>query len=351
MKNSPDPLSAHEEDSVTYVEGLGFVPSQNGKPLSAQIRKMSNVICLILVSYFFFQRILTLPMAYFADFIGVEVDIDRLAGQITAAEPERLAVSTLTNTAAILPVLLLLAWIYRRALAVAGSFKRAHRGTSMIAIPILVAVGVLSMALGSLFEEFSGFFGLIFDSLPPSVSEVTPLVLFSFFTTLGLVLLQELLFRGIILAPLRRFGDEFAVLATAVLSALWSAGPIHAVFEFLFGLCAGYFVIRSGSVWTSFFSRLLLEGILFGFQCAAGMLTPQTAALVLISVCLLLLLLAMTAFIRFIRRDENAFRLLPAQGTMRTHTRLALFCSSLAFLLLLLSMAAKIVHIIQIIGW
>lgn len=62
-------------------------------------------------------------------------------------------------------------------------------------------------------------------------------------------LVEEFVFRGVIMQPLRRFGNVFAVLASALLFGLTHGGPSNIVFAFLCGVVLGFVVIASKSIW------------------------------------------------------------------------------------------------------
>jgi len=61
---------------------------------------------------------------------------------------------------------------------------------------------------------------------------------------------EELLFRGVMLQALRRFGDHFAVIVTSILFAFIHGNLLQGPFALLLGLLIGYFVIYTGSLWT-----------------------------------------------------------------------------------------------------
>lgn len=62
-------------------------------------------------------------------------------------------------------------------------------------------------------------------------------------------LIEEFVFRGVIMQPLRRFGNVFAVVASALLFGLSHGGPSNIVFAFLCGVALGFVVIASKSIW------------------------------------------------------------------------------------------------------
>lgn len=63
-------------------------------------------------------------------------------------------------------------------------------------------------------------------------------------------LTEELAIRGVIMQPLRKYGDAFAIVASAVLFAVLHGNLIQAPFAFIVGLGIGYAVCITGSLWT-----------------------------------------------------------------------------------------------------
>ena len=74
--------------------------------------------------------------------------------------------------------------------------------------------------------------------------------------------LEELLFRGIIMQSLRRYGDGFALIVSAVLFSLYHSNLIQLLPTLLFGLAIGYFVMRTGSVLTGILIHMLNNGFI-----------------------------------------------------------------------------------------
>ena len=64
-------------------------------------------------------------------------------------------------------------------------------------------------------------------------------------------LVEELAFRGILMQPLRKFGDKFAIVMSSLIFALAHGNMVQIPFAFIAGLALGYFQIITGSIWTS----------------------------------------------------------------------------------------------------
>ncbi|NLX92379.1 MAG: CPBP family intramembrane metalloprotease [Clostridiales bacterium] len=63
-------------------------------------------------------------------------------------------------------------------------------------------------------------------------------------------LIEEFALRGVVMQPLRKYGDRFAIVMSALVFALMHGNMIQAPFAFIAGLAIGYFVIATGSIWT-----------------------------------------------------------------------------------------------------
>lgn len=61
-------------------------------------------------------------------------------------------------------------------------------------------------------------------------------------------LVEEIMFRGVILQSLRRYGDGFAVMISAMMFGLYHGNFIQMVFAFICGLVMGFVVIRTNSL-------------------------------------------------------------------------------------------------------
>ncbi len=74
-------------------------------------------------------------------------------------------------------------------------------------------------------------------------------------------LTEELAFRGILMQPLRKYGDKFAIVMSSILFALAHGNMVQIPFAFFAGLALGYFQVATGSIWTSIAIHFLNNGI------------------------------------------------------------------------------------------
>ncbi|MBQ7053829.1 MAG: CPBP family intramembrane metalloprotease [Oscillospiraceae bacterium] len=74
------------------------------------------------------------------------------------------------------------------------------------------------------------------------------------FQTINIALLpalvEEFALRCVIMQPLRKYGDKFAIIMSSLVFALMHGNMIQIPFAFVAGLAIGYFVIATRSIWT-----------------------------------------------------------------------------------------------------
>ncbi len=84
--------------------------------------------------------------------------------------------------------------------------------------------------------------------IPQSIGEF---FLYVFQIAIIPAIVEEVAIRGIIMPPLRKYGDRFAIVMSAVIFALMHSNITQIPFAFVAGLALGYFSIATGSVWTA----------------------------------------------------------------------------------------------------
>ncbi|MBR7131934.1 MAG: CPBP family intramembrane metalloprotease [Clostridia bacterium] len=98
---------------------------------------------------------------------------------------------------------------------------------------------------GSIFERFGIEYDVDFGDNPKGIFGFL-LVLIS--TVIVPALVEEFACRGLILGLLRKFGDSFAIITSAILFGLMHGNFEQMPFAFLVGLVLGFITVKSGSV-------------------------------------------------------------------------------------------------------
>lgn len=88
---------------------------------------------------------------------------------------------------------------------------------------------------GGTMPETTGIYGFIVSFIGAAI--VAPLT-------------EEFAMRGVVLGALRKYGDGFAIIVSALLFGLMHGNFMQIPFAFVVGLALGFAVVKTGSVWT-----------------------------------------------------------------------------------------------------
>ncbi len=119
-----------------------------------------------------------------------------------------------------------------------------------------VFTGLLVCSLGdratSLVSAFIDAAGVSFEQ-PEGLEPNTPLGYALQVVSYAVIpaLVEEFAMRGVVMQPLRKYGDRFAIVVSAVLFAALHGNMVQIPFAFIAGLSLGYFAIVTDSIWTS----------------------------------------------------------------------------------------------------
>ena len=176
---------------------------------------------------------------------------------------------------------------------------RTDRRMTLAALLALVAVLLLGQGMVHELNKFLNHFCLLLHI--PSLASRSLLVtgasspMMALYALLAVPLAEELVFRGIILNGLRRFGRVFAILTASLLCALLQCDPISGLWIFLLGLALGYCSLEYGLIW-AIGARVVGDLLFTGLPNRYLMNAPRTARLSVLAVALVLVLAGLLMF-------------------------------------------------------
>ncbi len=146
-------------------------------------------------------------------------------------------------------------------------------------------------------------------------------------------LLEEFLFRGIIMGSLVKFGKPFAIFTSALLFGLLHGNLVQIPFAFLVGLALGFLVMETGSLWTGVLIHFLnnLFSVLIQYlEMAVGQVVANAVYMLFL---LIILLVGFFGIYLLCQKNPKAmtFSKTPHQST--TKMRLGWLCGSAAMII------------------
>ena len=176
---------------------------------------------------------------------------------------------------------------------------RTDRRMTLAALLALVAVLLLGQGMVHELNKFFNHFCLLLHI--PSLASHSLLVtgasspMMALYALLAVPLAEELVFRGVILNGLRRYGRVFAILTSSLLCALLQSDPVSGLWIFLLGLALGYCSLEYGLIW-AIGARVVGDLLFSGLPNRYLMSAPRTARLSVLAVALVLVLAGLVMF-------------------------------------------------------
>lgn len=313
----------YSPQQYTFVPGIGFVrrspEDEERRQIAATSRKLAAAMLTCLVLLY-----LTQPAATF------------FATRISGLLPFRVsleAIGLLSTIMSYLAAFIFPFVIYQARVGIPAkaAYPLRRPRVWLVVCATLILLGICTIAsfssdvLDALLQSVGLYASQSNAALP---SDTFGIVLYIVLYVVLSPLVEELLFRGLIMQSLRRFGDGVALLCSSVLFALVHPNILMLPYAFLTGLVIGYFVLRSGSVVTGIVMHLANNLLLTIYHAAAKGLTPTWSNIVMQGIFIVFIVAALFAVKFAVRRDENIFSLAPARMALSFKGRIRALCGS-----------------------
>ncbi len=156
-------------------------------------------------------------------------------------------------------------------------------------LPLLVAGAfgacmfgnIVTSYIDSLVRMLTGF-EIKMPDIPTPTKSVGGILIFYLAIAVVPALVEEMAFRGIIMQSLRRYGDMFAIVSSAVIFGLMHCNLQQIPFAIMAGIVIGFAVIETESVWTGVIIHFLNNAFSASVTLVSefyGMDSPQIMAI------------------------------------------------------------------------
>ena len=142
--------------------------------------------------------------------------------------------------------------LHKRNVLPSLAFERPNSFPLMFsAVPFGVLICLASNFITSLLVTLSKNSGVMLSAPEYTVPEtVSGRILYVISIAVVPALVEEFAIRGVVMQPLRRYGDKFAIIASSLVFGILHGNLVQAPFAFIAGAGIGYAVCITNSVWT-----------------------------------------------------------------------------------------------------
>lgn len=289
-----------------YVNGYGFVNTDPRLQEERGIRRNAAVTGLALVEIFVLSALCPYAATIFINGLWALMPLASGYGASLALVELREMLSYLFS----MGIPLLLTFVLLRPRRGSISLRRFPTDGTLLSYSMIasLAVMVLMSIVTGCIERIFAYFHIL-ELTPDYLLPSTPVALVLYIIRLSLLpaLLEELLFRGVLLRSLRQYGDAFALVASSAAFGFIHYSITKDLSGFVMGLILGYFVIRTGSVFTAVFSRFLTLLVPLVLRLIQHIAPYSIYRITEYTLYCLILAVAIGVFILICRREGNAF--------------------------------------------
>lgn len=181
-------------------------------------------------------------------------------------------------------------------------------------VTVLLFVGVffgLSIT-ASLFMEFLGIFGYAPTPSPFPTLDTFPKYLFAIFAIAILpAIIEEIIFRGIILNSLMPYGKWVAIIFSGFLFMLIHASPMQTVYQFILGMILALVVVKTGNIFYAMLIHFLNNFTSITIEYFQIFATEADFPVFLVAGAIVLVVATLVVFFKesdaIVKKDETCF--------------------------------------------
>ncbi len=190
------------------------------------------------------------------------------------------------------------------------SFEKPKKNTALTLFLFGLAFCAFSNMSTSLASQIFDFLGFNYNvSYPESPKGVFGFMLSLISTVAVPALVEEFACRGIVLGALRKFGDSFAIIASAILFGVMHGNFEQIPFAFLMGLVLGFATVKSGTIWVAVAIHAFNNSISVFCDYALADVSQQYQNIFILVLFIVLLLLGILALLLQKQNSEEFYSL------------------------------------------
>lgn len=329
----------------TFVQGYGFMLPTPEDTERTELGRQSRQLGLSLFIYF----VLLLCVKPFASTLTLFVL--RLFSPNFSADN-----AVLVTLLWFYPLILLFPfWLFKRSTGIPTRVSLPMRAprlgivfSGMLILLGLTAVGMAAMTALSAVLNLIGLY--VRQSSMALPKDIGGIVLYIINFVLIASVLEELVFRGLVMQPLRRFGDGFALIVSSLAFALLHTSLLKLPYIFLCGLCFGYFVLRTGSLLAGMALHFTNNLFLVLSDLFTRNLPPRLYTLTQSAMLAMFLLLGIIAAVVLVRKNRGMFTVMPSETVLNERAKLGVMLGSAPMVLICIAVGVMMLTGLALVG-
>lgn len=175
-----------------------------------------------------------------------------------------------------------------------------------------MAVAMVANTVSDMVQTNFSFFGLQNSvSMSENVSSPLEIVLYIISTAIVPAFAEEFAFRGIFMGTLRKFGDTFAIITSAIVFGAMHGNIAQIPFAFILGLVFAYVDCKTNSIIPSIIIHFInnFYAVMLDILQSTEMFSDRIFMIIYFILIAVFCILGLISFFYLIKKDKNFFRI------------------------------------------
>lgn len=175
-----------------------------------------------------------------------------------------------------------------------------------------MAVAMVSNTASDMVQTNFSFFGLQNSvSMSEDVSNPLEIVLYIISTALVPAFAEEFAFRGIFMGILRKYGDAFAIITSAIIFGAMHGNIAQIPFAFILGLVFAYVDCKTNSILPSIIIHFInnFYAVMLDILQSTGVFSDRIFMMIYFILIASFCILGLLSFFYLVKKDKNYFRI------------------------------------------
>ena len=202
------------------------------------------------------------------------------------------------------------------------SYSAPKANLKTICIIFLSVLGCLaSMYVTGYIQSFFEYVGFSFSSGDePQVNSIVDIIALFIGTALVPPLVEEFAMRNVVMQPLRKYGNTFAIICSALVFGVFHGTPTQIPFAILCGLFLGYAVIATDCIWIGVIIHAIVNGLSCCYYAILYFTDEETADTTYGFICLALAGLGFVALLIYLSKYKAEFNRIISKKGLEEYT-------------------------------
>lgn len=340
-----------EDSQYTYVNGLGFITQTPKIDEKKQMKSRYNFLYFAIIISHLMSIFLLYPLIKWLGAMGLEIGINPITNFVYKNDFSWQVTNLVLYIISKATPIILLYLAFKNDIKVSDFFTTPNKFSVRYGIMITIGACIVFNAMAYYINLFLHDFGIILSSAKTHFEmQDSPQAMVVYIISLTIIpaFFEEVLFRGIILTSLRKYGDFIAITASSILYAFTQTNAHEIIYSFLIGNVLAYFMLRSGSIIVVIFTNFIIKSLYMSMWIVKSFKTPYDSAIILLAT-MIMLFMAFVCFVKFVKKDKYAFLIKVGKTKISNREKLKYFITNIGFWILCSIVLIQCIQSMQIV--